>query len=280
MSSSATDLGVDLRLSEAELETTRNHIVEFIADRAEAAGVDRGIIGLSGGIDSTVTAYLARDALGGDAIHGLVMPSTVNQDDNMSDAERIAQDLGIGYDVIEIEPITEAVLDAFPDLDGGQRDREPLRTAIGNVRVRIRAVLNYLAANTEGALVIGTGNRTEALVGYFTKYGDGAVDCHPIGNLYKQQVRQLARFMGVSEDIVTKTPTAGLWAGQTDEGELGLPYETLDAILALSIDGSFSPAATARLLDGVTETEVDRIRQLHDRSEHKRQIPPAPTPQW
>jgi NAD+ synthase len=259
----------DLTFSEAELEERREHIVAFIREQASAAGTDRAVIGLSGGIDSTTTAHLAVEALG--AVHGLVMPSTVNREANMSDAERVARKLGIEYDVIEIEPIAEAFYDAYPE---GADDR----VAAGNVRVRIRAVLNYFVANHEEAFVLGTGNRSEALVGYFTKYGDGAVDCLPIGNLYKQQVRQLARDLGVPEDLVTKTPSAGMWVGQTDEEELGIDYNTLDAILALSVDGGVPSSVTAEMLEGVSEDEVEYVHGLCEASAHKRQFPPAPDP--
>jgi len=276
-----SEVGVDLQLSEAELEAAHDHVVQFIRDRAEAAGTDRAVLGLSGGIDSTLTAYLAVEALGADGVHGLVMPGDPNLSENMSDAERIAEDLGIEYDVVEIEPIADAYLDQLPGVEPGARpEEEPLRTAVGNVRVRVRAVINYFVANNEDAIVLGTGNRSEALVGYFTKYGDGAVDCHPIGILYKQQVRQLASHVGVPDGLVTKTPTAGLWAGQTDEDELGMDYDTLDAILALTVDGPFPPSAAVRLLSGVTTEQVEWVRDLHERSEHKRRVPPAPEPLW
>jgi NAD+ synthase len=276
-----SEVGVDLQLDDDELEAVREHIVRFIRERAEAAGADRAVLGLSGGIDSTLTAYLAVEALGAEGVHGLVMPGDPNVSENMSDAERVAEDLGVEYDVIGVEPIADAYLEQLPGVEPGERPvEEPLRTAVGNVRVRIRAVINYFVANREGALVLGTGNRSEALVGYFTKYGDGAVDCHPIGILYKQQVRQLASHLGVPEDIVTKTPTAGLWAGQTDEDELGVDYDTLDAILALTVDGPFPPSAAVRLLSGVTEEQVEWVHDLHQRSEHKRRVPPAPEPLW
>ncbi|UPV75319.1 NAD+ synthase [Halorussus limi] len=262
---------IDLRLSESELEARRNHLVEFIRDRADAAGTDRAVLGLSGGIDSTLTAYLAVEALGEENLHGLVMPGEVSREDNMSDAEWVAQELGIPYDVFEINPIVDQFLDAYTEAEGDQ-------LAVGNARARTRGVLNYLVANHENALVLGTGNRSEALVGYFTKYGDGAVDCHPIGNLYKQQVRQLAAHVGVPEELVEKPPTAGLWAGQTDEEELGIDYDSLDAVLALNVDGPLSVAATARELGDVTEEQVRSIREMYERSEHKRRVPPAPEP--
>ena len=263
----------DLSLSQAELDAHREQITGFIDERVASAGATGGVLGISGGIDSTLTAYLAVEALGTDGLHGLVLPSEVNSDENMSDAERVAEDLGIDYDVLAIEPIVEEFLDAFP----GSPDGESARTAVGNLRVRVRAVLNYFVANREGMMVLGTGNRSEALVGYFTKYGDGAVDCHPIGNLYKGQVRQLARHVGVPDDLVNKTPTAGMWVGQTDEEEMGVGYDVLDAVLALRVDGPLSRTATARELALGTET-VERVEELVARSEHKRHTPPTPAP--
>ena len=269
---------LDLRLSEAELAATREHVTAFVESVVDDAGAEGAVLGLSGGIDSTLTAHLAVEALGADRVHGLVMPSGVNTAGNMSDAERVARDLGIGYDVVDIDPIFDAFVEAFPEEDTGDRiDTDPLRTAAGNVRVRIRAVLNYFVANAENRVVLGTGNRSEALTGYYTKYGDQAVDCNPIGNLYKQQVRQLAAHVGVDDDLVTKTPSAEMWTGQTDETEMGLSYDTLDAILALHVDGPLSKSATVRQLDVTTE-QVDRVVDLFERSAQKRAMPPAPDP--
>ncbi|NUC73578.1 NAD+ synthase [Haloterrigena sp. SYSU A558-1] len=261
---------LDLRFSEAELERRRDHITDFVQSQVDAAGADGAVLGLSGGIDSTLTAHLAVEALGAENVHGLVLPARVSSEGNMSDAERVARDLEISYDVIEVESIVDALLKAYPEAEG---DRE----AVGNARARVRAVLNYLVANHEDRLVLGTGNRSEAAVGYFTKYGDGAVDCHPIGNLYKAQVRQLARHVGVPEELAAKTATAELWADQTDEDELGVSYETLDSILATHVDGPLSVDATARLLEVEAET-VETVRGMYERSEHKRRVPPAPEP--
>ncbi|MGM0590540.1 MAG: NAD+ synthase [Halobacteriota archaeon] len=270
---------LDLRLSEAELEATREHIVAFIQDTVAAAGADGAVLGLSGGIDSTLTAYLAVEALGTDGLHGLVMPSEVNTDGNMSDAERVAEGLGIECHVVDINPIVDAFVEAFPGEDVDERiDVDPLRTALGNVRVRTRAVLEYFVANDENRIVLGTGNRSEALTGYFTKYGDGAVDCNPIGSIYKQQVRQLAAHVGVPRDLVMKTPSAEMWLGQTDEEEMGISYDTLDAILALHVDGPLSTSATVRALDGVTTDLIAHVENLVAKSEHKRHTPPAPDP--
>jgi NAD+ synthase len=255
-------------MEEEEVEQKVERVTSFIEDTVENAGADGAVLGISGGIDSTTTAYLAVEALGADSLHGLVMPSEVNTEENMSDAERVAQDLGIEYDVLEIDPIFEAFTDTYPE---GTNDE----LAAGNVRVRIRAVLNYYVANYENRVVLGTGNRSEALVGYFTKYGDGAVDCHPIGNLYKCQVRQLARHLGVPEDLVMQTPSAEMWDGQTDEGELGMTYDTLDAILALHIDGELSIAETAERVN-IDQGLVERVGDLVVESEHKRRMQPTP----
>ncbi|WP_171006695.1 NAD+ synthase [Halalkalirubrum salinum] len=261
---------IDLTLSDDELDRVEDHLVSFIRETVEAAGADGATLGLSGGIDSTTTAHLAVEALGTDGLHGLVMPSEVNDPDTMSDAERVATDLGIEYDVIEIQPIAEQFFEAYPDAADD-------RMAAGNVYVRTRAVLNYFVANHENRIVLGTGNRSEAMTGYFTKYGDQAVDCNPIGGLYKQQVRQLAAHIGVDRDLVMQTPTAGMWVDQTDEDELGLDYDTLDAILALHIDGPLSTSATIEALD-VTAEQIDRVESLVAESEHKRAMPPAPDP--
>ncbi|CQR48930.1 MULTISPECIES: NAD+ synthase [Haloferax] len=263
------DAPFDLLLSDEELEAHREHITTFIEDTVEAAGADGAVLGLSGGIDSTLTAFLAVEALGKENLHGLVMPSVANAEDMMSDAEGVAEMLEIEYDVVEIQPIAETFFDTFPEAADD-------RMAAGNVYVRTRAVLNYFVANHENRIVLGTGNRAEAMTGYFTKYGDQAVDCNPIGNLYKQQVRQLAAHVGVPEDLVLQTPSAEMWSGQTDEGELGLTYDALDAILALHVDGPLSKSATVRHLD-VTEQQVDRVVGLVEGSAHKRSMPPAPS---
>lgn len=259
---------LDLRFSHSELEATRERIRNFIANMVETAGADGAVLGLSGGIDSTTTAYLAVEALGEDGVHGLIMPSEVNDPETMSDAERVAENLGIEYDTVEIQSIAESFLDRYPAASDDEM-------AVGNVYVRTRAVLNYFVANYENRIVLGTGNRSEAMTGYFTKYGDGAVDCHPIGNLYKMQVRQVAKSLGVPHDLVMQTPTAGMWSGQTDEGELGLDYDTLDAVLALHVDGHLSKAATAREI-GVSEELIEHVVGLVEGSEHKRSLPPSP----
>ena len=271
---------LDLSLSEAELEELRTHITTFIQRQREQAGASIGVVAISGGIDSSLTAHLAVEALGTAHVYGIIMPSSVNRNRNMSDAERVAGELlDIEYDVIEIDHIVKTMLDEDPHSAREDIIDEGAQLAVGNLRARIRAVLSYFEANLQGGFVLGTGNRSEAAVGYFTKYGDGAVDCHPIATLYKSQVRQLARHVGVPEDLVVKTPTAELWDDQTDEAEFGMDYDTLDSILALHIDGPLSVSATAKQI-GVDEGVVMDVRDMYEASAHKRQVPPGPEPLW
>ncbi len=264
------DRPIELSLSRDELDAHRDQIIGFIESVVESANADGAVIGLSGGIDSSLTATLGAKALGPERIHGLVLPSAVNPDESMSDAEQLASGLGIEYDVIEIGPIVSSFFDAYP---AGKDEQTPA----GNVRVRARAVLNYFVANTENKIVLGTGNRSEALTGYFTKYGDQAVDCNPIGNLYKQQVRQLGAHVGVADELIEKPPSAEMWHGQTDAQEMGVSYDLLDAVLALHIDGPLTRRATVETL-GIEAAAVDRVRELYHSSAHKRVLPAAPEP--
>ncbi|MUV61480.1 NAD+ synthase [Halobacterium sp. CBA1126] len=268
---------VDLRFSEAELAAQVDHVTGFIEDQVDAADVDGALVALSGGIDSTTTAHLAVEALGADAVHGLLLPKAVNEDENMSDAERVARDLGIDYNVLEIDSIVDEILETYDaDHDDDSEGRWEGRY-VGNTSARVRMTLNYLVAAIEDKLVLGTGNRAELGTGYVTKFGDGGVDCNPLGNLYKQQVRQVAAHLGVDESLVQKTPTGGMVDYDTDEEEFGVDYDTLDAILALHVDGGVPTEETARLADTSVE-EVEYIVEMHEQSEHKRTPPASPDP--
>ncbi|SDQ36148.1 NAD+ synthase [Natronobacterium texcoconense] len=268
---------VNLQFSEAEIETQVDHLTTFIRDRVEAADADGVEIALSGGIDSTAVAYLAVESLGADAVHGLILPKAVNEDENMSDAERVAEDLGIEYDVIGIDSAVDRLLaDVDASDDNESEDRWGGRY-VGNTSARVRMTITYLVAGRENRLVLGTGNRAELATGYVTKYGDGGVDCNPLGNLYKQQVRQVAAHLGVPESLVQKTPTGGMVDYETDEEELGVDYDTLDAILALYIDGNLPASVVARLTDTSVEV-VEHVETLHEESEHKRTPPATPEP--
>ena len=243
-------------------------IETFIASTVDEAGADGAVVGLSGGIDSATTSALAARALGPDRVTGMVMPGEPTESHEVEDAERHADDFDVPTERVPIGGVVDAVREALPDVAGH-------REAVGNVRARARMVLMYAEANVDDLLVLGTGNRTEALIGYFTKYGDGAVDVLPIGDLYKEEVRAVAREVGVAEDIVEKTPTAGLWEGQTDEGELGAPYPVIDEILRCLVDEELSVEATAERTGHDAEL-VERFRGMYERSAHKRAMPPAP----
>lgn len=257
-----------VRLSQEELERQRERSIAFIDSMVAEAGADGTVIGLSGGLDSTLTVFLAVEALGAANVRGLIMPGPTSDTDNMQDAEDVAEELGIDRDVLRIDAVVDALTDAYPVA-------EEDRVALGNAQVRSRAVLTYMVANHEDRFVLGTGNRTEALVGYFTKYGDQAVDCNPIGHLYKTQVRQLARHIDVPDRIIDKPPTAGMWRGQTDENEIGITYPVLDAILALHVDGNVPKSRTAALLD-IEPEQVEDVVEMYRASQHKRAPPPTP----
>jgi len=240
----------------------------FIADKVDEAGAEGVVVGLSGGIDSSTSSALAVEALGANAVKGLVMPADATPDGDVKDAKEHAHDLGIDYDVINVQPVVDEFLSQYPsDAD----DRE----AVGNLAARSRMCYNYLVANAQDRVVVGTGNRSEMLVGYYTKYGDGGVDILPVGGLYKTEVREVARALGVDERLVEKTPTAGLWEGQTDESELGAPYADVDDFLRAYVDegASVDEAADAA---GVDDETAQRLVGLYRRSEHKRKTPPYP----
>lgn len=251
---------------EERVEEHVEKITEFIAESVEEAGAEGVVVGLSGGIDSATASALAVEALGAEKVHGLVMPSETSEEHNMRDAKRHAEEFGIEYDVLEVQPVVDEFLDGYPVDD---------REAVGNLAARVRMCYNYLVANSEERLVLGTGNRSEMLVGYYTKYGDGGVDILPIGGLYKTEVREVARRLGVDEDIVEKPPTAGLWEGQTDEEELGVTYDELDDFLRAYIDEG-APADEAAEAAGLDSETAQRLEGMYHASEHKRRTPPFP----
>ncbi len=271
--------------------TVANRCAAFVGETVESAGANGAVINLSGGIDSSVTAHLAVDALGAGAVTGMILPTDVNRSENINDARRLAENLGIAYRELEIQPILDqfvtAVTSERREVNGDpldtrrgimtvpDKERVHLREGIGNTAARLRMAIAYFEANTTERLVLGTGNRTELLVGYFTKHGDGAVDLLPIGDLYKTEIRELARELGVAERIIEKQPTAGLWAGQTDEDELGVSYETLDTVLwnLRESDADIEAVATA---SDVGAEIVTSIVELYEASEHKRVPPQTP----
>ncbi len=250
-----------LQLTTPELSYCKQKIEDFIAKEVEKAKARGGIVALSGGIDSSLIATLASRVID---LKALILPEVgVNRPEDIEDAKSLVKTLEIDYEVIEINPILEKIKEARAVKD---------KIAWANVKPRVRMLLNYLVANEEKRIVLGTGNKTELLLGYFTKYGDGGVDILPIGDLYKTQVRQLARFVGVPEKIIEKPPSAGLWKGQTDEAELGATYEVMDRILYLLVDKGLAKEKVAEEL-GIELSLVERLERKMEENEHKRKMP-------
>lgn len=233
----------------------------FIQGKVEESGAEGLVVGLSGGIDSAVTAKLAVDAVGKENVTAVIMPGKPSKEENITDARKLADELGVENFEIDIEDSVEAFETGVP-FDIGD-------IALGNIRARSRMVYSYTVANEENLLVLGTGNRTEFLLGYFTKYGDGATDIAPILDLYKTEVRQIARHIGLDEKFIEKKPTAGLWEGQTDEEEIGASYEVADKILKGLIDRHESVETVSEEL-GIEQETVERIEDMYAKSRHKR----------
>lgn len=250
-------------------EQTKKDIINFIKNKVDEANASGIVIGLSGGIDSTLTAFLATEAIGKDKVFGLVMPSTTTPTEDKVHGTYLAKLLGIDYKEIAID----SILNEFLKLSGDNKN--PNELAIGNLKARIRMAMIYYFANEKNYIVGGTGNKSEILIGYFTKYGDGACDLEPIGDLYKTEVRELARYMNIPEEIISKPPRAGLWNNQTDEEEIGMEYHTLDRILYLSIDKNKDTDYIAKELE-IPVQEVNDILTKVKNNEHKTKIPPTP----
>jgi NAD+ synthase len=246
---------------------TKDKIVNFIRSNIQGAGASGAIIGLSGGIDSALTAYLTVEALGKDKVLGLMLPEKdISTQTDIDDAVEIAQILGIDHNIIEISPVLSSFSRALPVFDRNAK------TANGNLKARTRMCILYYHANLMNRMVIGTGNKTELLLGYFTKYGDGGVDIEPIGNLYKTQVRGLSRFMKVPLKIIEKTPTAGFWPGQTDESELGVTYDMADQILTMLVDEN---KKISEVNNEFPAGIVDKLAARISGSGHKRMMAPS-----
>lgn len=249
--------------SRLDIAAARKKIVSFIAKKAEEAEVDGAVIGLSGGIDSAAVAYLAVEALGSRRVSCLIMPDArVTPDSDVADAKLVAEELSVEARVIDIAPIHRAFMKGLSQN----------RLAEGNLRARIRMSLLYYSANSSNKMVVGTGDRSEALVGYFTKYGDGGVDILPIGDLYKTEVRKLAEVMGINRRIISKKSSPRLWPGQTAEGELGMSYEKIDEILRLRVDLKKSLGETAAKT-GSNAADVRAVAARYEKSAHKRGLP-------
>jgi NAD+ synthase len=260
----------DLALSETQLDKCKEDIINAIENFVDETGAKGAVFGLSGGVDSALVGTLAKLALS-DRICALIMPEFgVSSKDDIDHAIHLAEERGIPYRVIDLKEALATVKKAFPEIleegtEGGFHAR-------ANLAPRLRMLFNYTVANLDDRVVLGTGNKSELLLGYFTKYGDGGVDFLPIGDLYKTQVQQLARHLGLPDDIIDKPPSAGLWHGQTDEEELGESYENIDKILFLLHEKRRSLEETASILQ-IEQKRVERINAISERNRHKLVMP-------
>ncbi|QZP39454.1 NAD+ synthase [Halobaculum magnesiiphilum] len=252
----------------------RSRSTKLIRETAEAVDASHGVVCLSGGVDSATTAALAVDALGADAVTALIMPTDTTDERHVRDARSYADSLGVDHATVPLEP----ALDVFKRYVAPRIAADGDAVAAGNLSARLRMACAHLVADASDGVVVGTSNRTERLLGYFTKYGDGAADLHPLGEYDKTAVRALATHLDVPPEIVSRPPTAGFWRGQTDESELGASYATLDTVLGALVDTSPHDPATA--IDESTGVDGDTVNRIVDRVErnaHKRSRPPAPS---
>lgn len=264
------ELPIELAIDTA---VARRVIAEFIREQLRQAGFQRAVLGLSGGVDSALVAYLVAEAIGADKLHAVLMPYRSSSPDSRSDAEIVVADLGCSSEVVEIT----AMVDAYYGTDAGRGASGPdglTASALrrGNFAARMRMAVLYDRSVTWDGLVVGTGNKTESLIGYTTLFGDSACAFNPIGDLYKSQVRQLAVAVGVPDAIIRKAPSADLWPGQTDESEGGFSYPVLDRLLFWRVDKRRSVGEMADL--GFDSALVERMDRMIAGAEFKRQVPP------
>ena len=244
---------------------TKKILVEFIRDKTYKAGFKNVVLGLSGGVDSSLVAYLACQALGKKNVFLYFLPYTNSSSIDMEHAKYVACRLDASFEIISIEGIVDAYI---------QKEIDISKIRKGNVMARARMIVLYDQSAKNNALVIGTSNKTEVLLGYGTQYGDTACALNPIGDLYKTQVRQLASYIGVSTKIMAKVPSAGLWEGQTDEGELGFSYDEADQILYYLFDERLKKEDVAK--KGYNEEVVSEIIERVKNNKFKSRLPVIP----
>ena len=254
-------MNIDLSINP---ELVRHILTRFIRSEITRTGITRAVLGLSGGIDSALVAYLAVEALSAENVLLVRMPYKTSSQNSLDDAQLVINDLQTPTLTIPITDMADALI---------SRDSEMSNMRKGNIMARCRMVTLYDQSEAFKGLVIGTGNKTEILLGYSTLFGDSAHAINPIGDLYKAQIRQLSRAVGVPQAILDKAPSADLWTGQTDEAELGFTYEEADKLLFLLVDQRYSPAecVEAGFDQKFVELVVRRIRRNH----FKRVMPPV-----
>jgi len=238
-------------------------LTRFIRSEITRAGFERAVIALSGGVDSALSCYLAAEALGAANVLAIRMPYHTSSPDSLEHAQMAIDALGVQSLTVPITPMVDPLLERFPDSSQVRK---------GNVMARMRMIVLYDQSEAFKGLVVGTGNKTEILLGYSTLYGDSACAINPLGDLYKTQVRSLAAAMGVPAAILEKPPSADLWLGQTDEEELGFTYAEVDQLLYLLVDERFSPEECIEA--GYDRDFVRRVVEKVRKSQFKRILPP------
>lgn len=248
---------------EINCEAVRRILTGFIDNEVRKAGFQCVVVGLSGGVDSSLSAYLAAQSLGPENVWAVLMPYRTSSPESSTHADMVVQALGINSLTVEITAMVDAYFKMFPDADQVRR---------GNKMARERMTILFDHSARVGALVLGTSNKTELLLGYGTLYGDMASAVNPLGDLYKTQVRQLSRHVGVPAPIIEKQPSADLWQGQTDEAELGFTYEEVDRVLHLLVDQRYetNEVIAERLFD---EKFVRAVAHKIQGSQYKRRLP-------
>jgi NAD+ synthase len=253
---SMSDISIDTDLA-------RKILTGFIHTEVTRAGFSKAVLGLSGGIDSALACYLAAEALGPKNVLAVRMPYKTSSQGSLDHAQLVIDALGVESMTVPITDMVDPLIKQFPDMENRRK---------GNVMARERMIILFDQSEAFHGLVIGTGNKTEILLGYSTWYGDSACSLNPIGDLYKAQVRQLSRALGVPAPIIEKAPSADLWIGQTDEQELGFTYDQADQILYLLIDQRYTPAEVVEA--SYPEEYVKAILQRVRRNQFKRILPP------
>ena len=244
---------------------TEEVIEKFLSEKLRKIEAKGFVLGVSGGIDSAVVLRLCTRAVGKDRVLALLMPEKDSPHGDFDDSVKLCKREGVEYRVIDISGPVNSIKESIKG--------EVERKSLANIKARCRMIILYHYANAEGRLVVGTSNKSETLVGYFTKYGDGAADLEPIMDLYKTEVWELARKMKLPKKIIDKAPSAGLWKGQTDEGEMGITYKRLDAIL-YGIEQGLDKKEIAERAE-TSMREVARVDRMIRMSSHKRKTPPA-----
>ena len=244
------------RVNEDDAEEIRSFISNYIAN----SGLDGVVVGLSGGIDSAVVTKLAVDALGPEKVHCIFLPTGTTPKEDYECTEKLAKKWNVGYESINIQNAVDEMRKII------NQDLDPLD--LGNISARCRMIILYSRAKTMNRLVLGTSNQSELMMGYFTKYGDGACDLLPLINMYKTNVFQLARMLSIPEEIINKPPSAGFWEGQTDEEDFGVSYSVLDSIL-YSLEQEKNERDISTSFDVPIET-VQYIKNRVKTMEHKR----------